>query len=221
MTDRALVLDFGGVISRTMFETHPLTEKALGLAPSTLTWQGPFAPETDELWQSMQRDEITERDYWTIRAKETGQLVGKGWSKMADFVVAARAAHPLEIIRPEFLQTIKTAKTNGARLAILSNELDLFYGADFKEKLPFMADFECIVDATYTGILKPDPRAYQLIFDQMNIAPAHCVFVDDQRRNTEGARKAGMNIVHFDVQHPNKSYAEALTKLGISAVQEA
>ena len=28
---RALILDFGGVISRTLFETHDETERALGL----------------------------------------------------------------------------------------------------------------------------------------------------------------------------------------------
>jgi len=42
--DKALILDFGGVISRTLFETHALSEAALGLAAGTLTWQGPFAP---------------------------------------------------------------------------------------------------------------------------------------------------------------------------------
>lgn len=31
---KALVLDFGGVVTRTMFETHDLTEQALGLAPA-------------------------------------------------------------------------------------------------------------------------------------------------------------------------------------------
>src|SRR5690242_17483615 len=51
---QALVLDFGGVISRTLFETHALTEAALGLEAGTLGWRGPFAPETDPLWQSMQ-----------------------------------------------------------------------------------------------------------------------------------------------------------------------
>jgi hypothetical protein len=40
-TAQALVLDFGGVISRMLFETHPLTEQALGLAPGTLTRRGP------------------------------------------------------------------------------------------------------------------------------------------------------------------------------------
>jgi putative hydrolase of the HAD superfamily len=34
---RALILDFGGVVTRTFFETHDHTEKALGLRPGTLT----------------------------------------------------------------------------------------------------------------------------------------------------------------------------------------
>ena len=36
MTTQALVLDFGGVISRTLFETHALSEAALGLPPGTV-----------------------------------------------------------------------------------------------------------------------------------------------------------------------------------------
>ena len=47
MTQKALVLDFGGVISRTLFETHDLSEQALGLNRGTLTWRGPFDPQGD------------------------------------------------------------------------------------------------------------------------------------------------------------------------------
>ena len=36
---KALILDFGGVITRTMFETHAATELALGLPAGSLTWQ--------------------------------------------------------------------------------------------------------------------------------------------------------------------------------------
>ena len=72
---QALVLDFGGVISRTLFETHDLSEAALGLPPGTLTWRGPFAPETDALWQAMQADHITEREYWMARTQSVGRLV--------------------------------------------------------------------------------------------------------------------------------------------------
>jgi len=61
---RALVLDFGGVISRTLFETHGQTEAALGLPAGTLTWRGPFDPASDALWCDMQAGRLSERDYW-------------------------------------------------------------------------------------------------------------------------------------------------------------
>jgi putative hydrolase of the HAD superfamily len=69
---RALILDFGGVISRTLFETPDETERALGLPAGTLTWRGPFDPSSDSLWQAMQRGELSERDYWLQRAREVG-----------------------------------------------------------------------------------------------------------------------------------------------------
>ena len=73
---RALILDFGGVITRTLFETHALTERALGLTPGSLTWRGPFDPDSDPLWQSMQDDEITERQYWQQRTSDVAALAG-------------------------------------------------------------------------------------------------------------------------------------------------
>ena len=72
-----MVLDFGGVISRTLFETHPITGRALGLAPGSLDWRGPFDPLSDALWVAMQNDELTEREYWSQRTREVGKLVGE------------------------------------------------------------------------------------------------------------------------------------------------
>lgn len=210
---RALVLDFGGVISKTLFETHALSEAALGLAPGTLTWRGPFDPETDAAWRAMQSGEMTERDYWALRMVETGALVGETWSEFADFVGRLRGADPASVIRPEALDAIASAREAGCKLAILSNELDLFYGKDFRAKLTFLADFDLIVDATYTGILKPDPRAFGFITEGLGVPACNCVFVDDQTRNLGGAVAVGMPHVHFDVTDPGGSYARALALL--------
>ena len=209
----ALILDFGGVVTRTLFETHDLTERALGLPAGSLDWRGPFAPETDALWQAMQADEITERDYWAERTRQVGALLGEDWTEMSQFVRAARGADPAAVIRPEFHQTLETARQHGIRLAILSNELDLFYGADFRQKLPFLAHFEVIEDATYSGVLKPDPRAYAGVLKKLALGAENCVFVDDQKRNIDGARRAGLPCVHFDVANPGASYAAALKML--------
>ncbi|MBY5371060.1 HAD-IA family hydrolase [Rhizobium leguminosarum] len=213
MTRRALVLDFGGVISKTLFETHDLSERALNLAAGTLTWRGPFDVETDPLWRDMQAGTITERDYWTRRARETGRLVGRDWDTLPPFLTAVRGNDPSEVIRPEALEAIGAAKRAGHRLAILSNELDLFYGKEFRAKLPFLAGFDLIVDATYTEILKPDPRAFAFITDGLSIDAGDCVFVDDQLKNIRGGEAIGMSCVHFDVTRPSASYERALSLL--------
>ena len=212
---QALVLDFGGVITRTLFETHDITEAELGLAPGTLTWRGPFDPGSDPLWKDMQAGRISERDYWLARTREVGQLVGENWDRMETFVTRARGADPASAIRPEAIAAIAAAKAAGCRLAILSNELDLFYGRELRQRVDVLRNFDCIIDATYTGILKPDPRAYALCVEQLGVPADACVFVDDQPRNVEGAKRAGMRAVHFDILRPAESYRQALHLLGV------
>jgi putative hydrolase of the HAD superfamily len=215
MTAQALVLDFGGVISRMLFETHDLSEQALGLKPGTLTWKGPFDPSTDPLWQDMQADRLSERDYWMARTREVGRLLGEEWDRMETFVQRARGTDVETVIRPEAVSIISDAKAAGKRLAILSNELDLFYGAGFRDRLPLLQLFDVIVDATYTGILKPDPRAYAAVTEALGLPAHECVFVDDQKRNADGGVKAGMQVVHFDVLQPAASFARARELLGL------
>jgi putative hydrolase of the HAD superfamily len=215
MTPAALVLDFGGVVTRTLFETHDVTERALGLAPGSLTWRGPFDVDSDSLWRRMQDNEISERDYWHIRTAQVGRMVGEDWTEMAQFVRRARGAEPDAVVRPEAVAAIAAAKAAGHVVAVLSNELDLFYGADFRERLTLAREFDAIVDATHTGILKPDPRAYALLTEAIGRPAQACVFVDDQLRNVDGARAAGMQAVHFDVRRPQTSYAQALSLFGL------
>ncbi|MGJ4913013.1 HAD-IA family hydrolase [Bradyrhizobium sp. HKCCYLRH2015] len=214
-SSRALVLDFGGVISKTLFETHDATEAVLGLAAGTLTWRGPFDEDSDPLWSAMQRGELSERDYWAARSREVGRLVGEDWRDMQTFVRRARGADPALVIRPEAERAIRIASRAGCKLAILSNELDLFYGEDFRHRLPLLAHFDVIIDATHTGILKPDRRAYLATCDALRLAPQACVFVDDQQRNIDGAVACGLSTVWFDVRHPEKSYSQALQMLGL------
>ena len=207
---KGVILDFGGVISRTLFETHALTEVALGLPKKSLKWLGPFDVSSDSLWQSMQSDQISERDYWHERTKEVADLIGANWDQMSDFVKAARGSEPLEIIRPEAIIAIEHWKSNNVKLAVLSNELDLFYGDKFRDKLPFLDFFDIIHDATYTKMLKPDPRSYISCLNDLNLQPQDCLFIDDQLRNIIGAQKIGLNTIHFNVLNPKESFSQAL-----------
>jgi putative hydrolase of the HAD superfamily len=147
------------------------------------------------------------------RTREVGRLLGEDWTEMQTFVQRARGADVAAVIRPEAVAAIQQAKALGYRLGILSNELDLFYGADFRERLPLLQQFDVIVDATYTQILKPDPRAYQACLQALGVQAEHGVFVDDQLRNVSGAQRCGLAVVHLDVCQPGAGFAKALEML--------
>ena len=53
------------------------------------------------------------------------------------------------------------------------------------------------VVSAYEGLMKPDPRIYQLLCDRYGLKPAECLFVDDNRDNVAGAMVAGMEAHLF------------------------
>ena len=127
-TIKALLLDFGSVISKSLFERHELIEEKLNLPEGTLTWKGPFDPKNDPLWMSMQRDEITERDYWRTRAKEVGELVGEqNWSMIDLLNAIGGETNYAKILRPEALETITLVKKAGLKV-ICETQRDFYFG---------------------------------------------------------------------------------------------
>lgn len=211
----ALLLDFGSVVTFTAFERHRESERLLGLTPGTLDWLGPVDPATDVLWQRMQRDEISEREYWDARAAEVGAMVGQPSWKPLDFFQAIRGEDPDLAVRASAWQTVRAARAAGLKVGILSNELELYWGRSFMDRLGLLHDIDVLVDATHTRILKPDPRAYQLALDALGLTAQRVLFVDDQLRNVDGARQVGMSAVHFDVAHPERCFARVRTLLGV------
>ena len=139
----------------------------------------------------------------------------RGIRRRSARAACARGADAELVIRPEARDAILRAEAAGVALAILSNELDLFYGAAFRQRFPLIERFGVIVDATYTNILKPDPRAYELVLAELGLPREACVFVDDQVKNIEGAEAVGLPSVLFDVTRPAQSYDRALHMLGL------
>jgi putative hydrolase of the HAD superfamily len=216
ITPRALLLDFGSVISLSAFERHRQTERALNLAPGSLTWMGPLDPDTDPLWAAMQRDEITEREYWAQRARELGEAVGESGWDMAALLGRLHHEHPNRAIRPEMDRLIRLARSRGIRVGVLSNEAELFYGADVLGRFDILRDMDVMIDATRTGILKPDPRAYALALEAFGLAPREVLFVDDQFRNIEGAARAGLQSQYFDLRDVPGNIAAIAARLKLT-----
>lgn len=47
------------------------------------------------------------------------------------------------------------------------------------------------------GIIKPDPRIFDLLCARAGVAAADCLFIDDSPKNVAGAQAAGMAAHHF------------------------
>jgi len=211
---QGLLLDFGAVISFSVFEIIHEVEAALGLPAGGLGWRGPLQPDADPLWQMMQRDEITEREYWELRAEECGRKVGRKMSVL-DFMIAAYNLPQEQIIRPGLVSAIEAVRRAGKRVGVLTNELELFHGRRWMDGLQVLRQMDFIVDATHTHILKPAPGAYQLAVQAMGQPAQRIVFLDDQQRNVEGACRAGLIGLHFDVSRPERCIRQAMQCLGL------
>ncbi|MCA8031279.1 HAD family hydrolase [Burkholderia cepacia] len=214
---KALLLDFGGVLSVSAFERHRETERSLGLPNDTLRWMGPIDPSTDKLWRSMQRDEITEREYWAIRAREIGAAIGEPEWTICNMLARTRRNNAEAIVRPEMINLVRLAQANGIRVGVLSNELELFYGPAILSEIPVLKDMVAIIDATHTHILKPDARAYQMAVDALETPADDVLFVDDQIRNIVGAVRAGLQVHYFDLRDIGGNIAAIATRLKLCA----
>lgn len=63
---------------------------------------------------------------------------------------------------------------------------------------PFLARFEGIVVSGQERLVKPDAAIFRLLLERYGLEAARTLFIDDSRRNVEGAREAGLDGVVFE-----------------------
>jgi len=212
-TPRVLLLDFGAVISKSLFETVDDIERCFDLEPNSLKWHGPFRPDADALWRGMQANRISERDYWYTRARELSELVDEELN-IQDIILRTRPVLD-DICRPEAIRAIDAVASAGGRVAVATNELLLFYGTDRVNESKVINRIDHIFDSSYTRILKPDPRAYAGAIAGLDVNASDVVFIDDQKRNVDGAIACGIAGIHLDIRDPAVAFNQALTKMGV------
>jgi HAD superfamily hydrolase (TIGR01509 family) len=63
---------------------------------------------------------------------------------------------------------------------------------------PAFARLGDIVVSAAVGLMKPDPRIFQLAADRAGLAPAELLFIDDSQRNIDAAAALGFDVHLFD-----------------------
>ena len=77
----------------------------------------------------------------------------------------------------------------------------------------FTGVFDFVVFSAEVRMRKPDPEAFRLVLDRLEVQPQEAVFVDDFPPNIEAARRMGLHVVHF--QDPRQARRDLASLLEV------
>jgi putative hydrolase of the HAD superfamily len=189
---RAVISDFGGVL------TNPLWEAFAG-------WNASVGADPTTLGRALQRA-AEERGEHPLYALEKGEL------SEAEFTAAVQAQLPAEIQLDGFRETyfshlhangpmielMRDLRGRGLRMALLTNNVREWEPL-WRAKLPVDEIFDVVVDSAFVGMRKPEREIYELTLERLGggIRPEQCLFVDDIDVNCAVASELGMTAVHY------------------------
>ncbi len=134
---------------------------------------------------------------------------------VADFsrAVAERArafpefAHELHLFDERWVETIGgPIEENVALLRRLKRArrpvyaLSNFASVKFalaRRMFDFLNEFDTAVISGHVGVVKPDPRIFEILFERVGRRPSELLFVDDSAANVRAAEALGMAAIHF------------------------
>lgn len=187
MTNRikAIIFDFGGVILRTQdWSGRRRWEQRLGL-PEHGAEQLVF---NSEMGRQAQHGRITTNELW----QWVGQTCGLSAADLAQFRADFWAG---DVLDGEMVAMIRGLRPS-YQTALISNAFN-----DLRDVLTnqfAIADaFDVIVISAEEGIMKPDPRLYQIALERLGCRPEEAIFIDDFAHNIAGAQAVGLHAIHF------------------------
>lgn len=193
---RAVISDFGGVLTTPLMHSFAAFQDTTGIPP-------------EELGLAMQ--ELAERDgEHPLYALEKGEIAEAAFLERLAAQLEPRLGHRPEMHRfseiyfqaldpnSPMIELMERLRDSGLRMALLTNNVREWEPL-WRSMLPVDQIFELVVDSAFVGMRKPDHPIYQLTVERLGdgIAAAHCLFVDDVAVNVEAARELGMRAVRF------------------------
>jgi putative hydrolase of the HAD superfamily len=197
MTDtrlEAIVSDFGGVLTTPLIQSFMAFQNETGISTENLGRAMQAATETDgenPLFK-LERGELAEEAFLERLADDLEPLLGHRPQMHRFKEIYFEALDP----NPQMIELMRELKAAGYRMAMLTNNVREWEPL-WRSMLPVDEIFETVVDSGFVGCRKPESKIYELTLERIGLPAAACLFVDDVAVNCEGARKAGINAVHF------------------------
>ncbi|HEY1918136.1 MAG TPA: HAD-IA family hydrolase [Streptosporangiaceae bacterium] len=212
----ALLLDYGGVVSRSTFELLPLIGAGHPELAGLLRRRGTLGPDHDDLWAQMMRREISEREYWARRSAEFGRAFHADWDVRAMMTwLEDGEIGEASRLRPEAAALVADVQAAGLSAGVLSNDLAAFHDDDWLDRQEMLRTVDVVVDASVEAVLKPDPEIYLIAARRLGVPPERVVFVDDIPWNVTGAQAVGMTAFLLDLAEPGLAFGLARKALGL------
>jgi epoxide hydrolase-like predicted phosphatase len=196
VTARALVVDWGGVLTPSVGVALAAWARSEGLDPQVLRLAftrmlGPDATGTlaDPI-QLLERGEADPAHVERVLADHLRVMTGS--PVQADGMFARMFAFFTHA--SDMTALVWRAHEAGIATALLSNS----WGDHYPETL-WDGTFDVVVLSGQVGLRKPDPAIFLLTCDRLGVAPQDCVFVDDLAHNVAAAVQVGMvGVLHTD-----------------------
>jgi putative hydrolase of the HAD superfamily len=186
MAIRAVMFDFGGVISTSPFDSFARFEDEHGLPSGFIRSVNATNPD-DNAWARLERSEIDVDTFGTQWASEACAL---GHDVDGRLVLEMLAGE----IRPEMVAAVATCRAS-YKTACLTNNFVSAERAVSKEVADVYALFDAVLESRALGVRKPDPRFYELACETLGVLPTQSVFLDDLGVNLKPARALGMHTI--------------------------
>jgi len=191
----AVISDFGGVLTTPLIQSFMAFQDQTGITTEVLgkAMQAATEANGDNPLFEMERGEISEVAFLDQLTESLEPLLGHRPEMHRFKEIYFEALEP----NPPMIDLMRELKEGGYRMAMLTNNVREWEPL-WRSMLPVDEIFETVVDSGFVGCRKPESRIYALTLERIGLPAEACLFVDDVLVNCEGARKAGIEAVHFE-----------------------
>jgi len=198
MKYKAIIWDFGGVITSSPFEAFNQFEEVNGLPKDIIRTINSENPDTNA-WAKFESDNITIDVFNDLFLKEAK---AKGFDiKGRDIIKLLKGS-----IRKNMVSFLRELKSDFKLGCITNNVKSSSEENNDNETKEAMSLFDHVIESSIVGIRKPNPEIYMMSCDALKVSPDQCIYLDDLGINLKPARELGMTTIK--VIHPEDAIQE-------------
>jgi putative hydrolase of the HAD superfamily len=194
MSRRAVISDFGGVLTTPLLESFVAVQDSTGITMEAMgsAMQRIAEREGSHPLFELEKGRITEATFLEGLADELEDEAGERPEMPRFSEIYFAALEP----NPPMIGLMRELRASGLRMALLTNNVREWEPL-WRRMLPVDEIFELVVDSAFVGMRKPERGIYELTLERLGLQAADCLFIDDVEDNCAAARELGMAAVHF------------------------